>query len=134
MMDIDDFKSYNDVNGHLAGDEVLRILGALLAKAIREGDTTARYGGEEFAVILPHTDKEGALLLAERLRYEVEKTQFLNEESGPRGCLTLSVGVACFSNDPAKGEACTHSKDELIRQADKALYKAKREGKNKVCT
>ena len=127
MMDLDDFKSYNDCNGHLAGDQALRQLGILLQHAVRDGDIMARYGGDEFAVILTHTDKKGATVLAERLRSLIEITTFEHEKKIPRGKLTISIGVATFQGDGEK-------KDDLINRADKALYRAKQMGRNMVCS
>lgn len=126
MMDIDNFKTFNDRYGHLAGDEALRVLGAFLSRSIRAGDIVARYGGEEFALILSHTHKRGARAMAENLRRDVENMEFI-----PKGCvvpvhLTASIGVASFPRD-------ARSKDELLRKADIALYRAKRRNKNIVC-
>ncbi len=126
LMDLDNFKQYNDLYGHLAGDQVLRVLGGFLSKLIRSGDMVARYGGEEFAFILPHTHKRGALAMAEKLRREVESLEFDPKGVGPSTHLTTSIGVASFPQD-------ARSKDELLRRADNALYKAKRNNKNTVC-
>jgi len=126
IMDLDNFKSYNDNYGHLAGDEVLRGLGAYFSRAIRAGDMVARYGGEEFVMILPHTNKSGARAMAEKLRGEVERMEFTPRGLTPPAQITISVGVASFPSD-------ARTKDDLIKVADMALYKAKREDKNKVC-
>lgn len=126
LMDLDNFKQYNDHHGHLAGDQVLRVLGGFLSKLIRSGDMVARYGGEEFAFILPHTHKKGAMAMAEKLRKEVETLEFDPKGAGPTTNLTTSIGVASFPQD-------ARSKDELLRKADVALYKAKRNNKNMVC-
>lgn len=126
LMDLDNFKQYNDRHGHLAGDQVLRVLGGFLSKLIRSGDMVARYGGEEFAFILPHTNKRGALAMAEKLRKEVETLEFDPKCAGPGAHLTASIGVASFPQD-------ARSKDDLLRKADAALYKAKRHNKNMVC-
>ena len=126
LMDLDNFKAYNDLHGHLAGDEALRTMGALLAKSIRAGDIAARYGGEEFGLILSHTNKAGACMLAERLRAGAEA---LHRGRGGRRMpapLTISIGVASFPDDG-------RTKDALLTKADKALYLAKRSGKNRVC-
>jgi diguanylate cyclase (GGDEF)-like protein len=125
MMDLDRFKKYNDCHGHLAGDEVLRALGSLFTRCIRDGDMVARYGGEEFAMILPHTSKKGAIVMAERLRHDIEKAKFLHSGCLPGGQLTISIGVATYPVDAS-------TKDELIMKADKALYKAKHAGSNRV--
>jgi diguanylate cyclase (GGDEF)-like protein len=126
LMDLDNFKQYNDRHGHLAGDQVLRVLGGFLSKLIRSGDMVARYGGEEFAFILPHTSKRGAMAMAEKLRKAVEALEFNPKGIGPSEHLTTSIGVASFPQD-------ARSKDELLRKADVALYKAKRADKNMVC-
>lgn len=125
MADLDDFKAYNDRHGHLAGDEALRVLGIFLAKSIRGGDIAARYGGEEFALILSHTEKDGALVVAERLRTGVAALHRTHRGGLPTP-LTVSIGVSTFPDDGRKREA-------LILKADKALYRAKRSGKNRVC-
>jgi two-component system cell cycle response regulator len=126
MIDIDDFKYYNDTLGHLAGDEILRELGKLTRENIREVDLGARYGGEEFAVVLPNTDMKGAAEIAERIRQMINRHPFAPETNLPSRKLTVSMGVATF---PSGAE----SSQELIQNADTALYKAKREGKNRVC-
>ncbi|HOX05477.1 MAG TPA: GGDEF domain-containing protein [Planctomycetota bacterium] len=119
MLDIDDFKAINDRYGHQEGDRVLAAMGKAIAETIRATDSCCRYGGEEFAVILPATDAQEAGVLAERLRARV--TQNL-----PAGrSVTVSIGVACCAQN-----TCTAQ--ELVRQADEALYRAKAEGKNRV--
>jgi len=119
MMDIDDFKIFNDTYGHQAGDAVLKNISNIFTEVSRKIDIIARYGGEEFTIILPNTKKEEGLVLAERLRRSVEKDENLKN-------ITISIGVASFPEDAEK-------KEDLILKADKALYKAKRDGKNKVC-
>ena len=126
MLDIDYFKNYNDTLGHQAGDEVLKRISGIIRRNIREKDIAARYGGEEFSIILPATDKDEALRIAERLRKAVEDIQFPQEETQPGGRLTISVGVATLS-----GEAI--DKNRLLYAADSLLYKAKRGGRNKTC-
>ena len=125
LFDIDHFKTYNDKNGHLAGDEALRLTGQLMKQMVRSDDMAARYGGEEFAVILPNTDKQGALRLAEKLRRAVEAYEYPNERTQPLGKVTMSGGVATAPED-GKSSA------ELIRCADQALYKCKHAGRNRV--
>jgi diguanylate cyclase (GGDEF)-like protein/PAS domain S-box-containing protein len=125
MIDIDYFKNYNDTNGHLAGDQVLRAISLIIQHAVRQTDIVARYGGEEFGAILINTNQEGALFIAERVRRNVAETNFPNEKVQPNGDLTVSVGVATFSS---KISTVT----DLIREADDALYRAKRRGRNKV--
>ncbi|MET0027807.1 MAG: diguanylate cyclase [Candidatus Thiodiazotropha sp.] len=123
-IDVDHFKSVNDLFGHRAGDEVLRKLGRLLSSAIRSVDYAARYGGEELAIILPELDETGALEMAERLRRLVEETAFVIEEDLDVS-ITISVGVAAYPNH---GKSC----DELLRAADHAMYRAKQNGRNRV--
>ncbi|HET9482182.1 MAG TPA: sensor domain-containing diguanylate cyclase [Candidatus Polarisedimenticolia bacterium] len=125
LFDIDHFKIYNDTNGHLAGDEALKITGRLLTETIRQDDMPARYGGEEFAVLLPGTDKQGAMTAAEKIRKAIESCPFPNESSQPLGKVTISGGVATFPFD-------ARSTADLIRCADQALYEGKRAGRNRV--
>jgi diguanylate cyclase (GGDEF)-like protein len=125
LLDIDHFKHYNDTNGHLPGDELLRRMGALLREHSREHEVVGRYGGEEFLVVMPSTPKEDALRVAERIRALVESTPFEHAENQPSGCVTISGGVATA---PADGEDV----DSLLRNADAALYQAKRAGRNRV--
>ena len=120
MVDIDNFKKFNDSHGHQAGDAILRTISNIFKHASRKIDTIARYGGEEFSMILAGTKKQEALVLAERLRKAVESS---NKLEG----ITVGIGVASFPEDGTK-------KTPLISKADKALYEAKGTGKNKVCT
>ena len=127
MLDIDNFKSYNDNYGHQKGDQVLR----QVAKAIREvpkraDDLVSRYGGEEFAIILPDTPLEGAILMANKIRESIEQLQIIHGYSGIADILTVSMGVGSFSSTDE------HSMEELIHKADKALYQAKKMGGNRV--
>jgi len=96
MIDIDDFKIYNDTLGHQAGDKILKNLASLLRNQSRKMDQVCRYGGEEFTIILPHTDKKEAFLIAERIRMDIQKYPFLNEEIFPNKQLTVSLGIATF--------------------------------------
>ncbi len=125
ILDVDNFKNYNDTMGHPAGDKVLKKLGAILKSSVRENDIVSRYGGEEFAVILPAIEHEGARILAERIREVVEETPFDNENVQPLGKLTISLGVASLPED------ANNAKD-LIHYADTALYAAKHGGRNRV--
>ena len=127
FMDIDYFKNYNDINGHQAGDVVLKEVGYILKSNVRENDVVARYGGEEFAIILPNTSEEEATKIAERIRNKVEKTYFEGQENQPNANFTVSVGIAVFP-DKAKSEL------ELVKCADDALYRAKFFHKNRVET
>jgi diguanylate cyclase (GGDEF)-like protein len=125
MLDLDDFKRVNDDLGHLAGDRVLREFGMLLTGGARGIDLPARYGGEEFAMILPHTDRKRAELVAERVRTAVAEFAFL-EPDHPRR-VTVSAGVATFA-----AGADIASAEQLVAAADRALYDAKKAGKNRV--
>jgi diguanylate cyclase (GGDEF)-like protein len=124
MADIDHFKRVNDEHGHLAGDALLRQLASLLGDSVRSVDAVGRYGGEEFVVLLPHTGYDEALLLAERIRTRVQSCAFRVGERTHR--LTLSLGVfSCPS--PIVSSAA-----DLVREADRALYRAKGTGRNRV--
>ncbi len=125
MLDIDYFKAYNDTHGHPQGNAILTQVAELLKKTSRSSDTVARYGGEEFALILPETDQPSAEALGNRLREEIEQFQFPGEEHLPSQILTISVGIATHSRYA--------SKEELVAAADAELYRAKREGRNRVC-
>lgn len=127
MIDVDHFKQFNDEHGHPEGDKVLRILATLIRERVRATDIPCRYGGEEFTVILPGTSRTDASMLAEILRDRVEKHPFAGEEDQPKGRLTISIGVATFP-DQAVDEI------ELVREADKAMYEAKKAGRNRVKT
>jgi len=124
LIDVDHFKRFNDQYGHLAGDECLRIISAIISANItRPGDLAARYGGEEFAVVLPGTDYVGAFLVAEKIRRAVQQAGIEHNEN-TEGTVTVSLGVsACI---PSSQE----SPDDLIGAADKALYVAKTSGRN----
>ncbi len=122
MMDIDDFKRINDTYGHLQGDAVLRTIAQDVQNAIRKNDLIARYGGEEFAILLPHTDLQGAFKEAERLRGVVESIHFKDLPKGEK--ITVSLGVASYPHESIKNS------HDLIANADKGLYRAKQEGKN----
>lgn len=124
IMDLDNFKSINDCMGHMVGDDVLREFSTLLKKKLRKGETVARYGGEEFAVILPHVTGKDALKAAEAVRKTVESAEFSCSHEGIN--VTVSIGVAELDSE-------IKDPDELIARADKALYEAKKQGKNKAC-
>jgi diguanylate cyclase (GGDEF)-like protein len=127
MVDIDDFKTLNDIHGHQQGDDCLiRVLRALEMSAQRSADLVARYGGEEFAIILPETDREGALRIAESMRVAVASLA-LPHPGTPISCVvTISAGVTTFQ-PPAEASAA-----RLVETADRALYEAKRLGRNRV--
>jgi two-component system cell cycle response regulator len=119
LMDVDHFKQYNDTYGHQAGDEVLRQVAQILQANVREGDFVARYGGEEFVIVLPRTDLESAVAVAERLREAVQSAEWRLRP------VTGSFGVACIRPD-------METRQELIEAADQALYQAKKNGRNRV--
>lgn len=125
MLDLDHFKQYNDAHGHVAGDEVLRKLAQLCQDEARGADIAARYGGEEFTLVFPNTPWQEGVEATERLRERVEATDFEGEEVMPTGELTVSLGVAGY---PEHAETA----DELIQVADRALYRAKEAGRNRV--
>ncbi len=127
MIDIDHFKHYNDTNGHPMGDLLLKELSLILKESIRETDMVARFGGEEFILLLPETPRREALKLAESLRLRIKNHVFPMEEKQPNKDLTVSMGVASF---PSRNVV---SSDTLLERADKALYKAKKQGRNRVC-
>ena len=122
LADLDDFKRVNDTYGHAAGDAALRSFAAIVHSSSRDVDLPVRLGGEEFAVLLPDTDLDGAAQLAERLREALESTAI--DYEGAHISLTASFGVSCF---PATANA-----EDLLTDADRRLYDAKRRGKNTV--
>lgn len=127
LCDIDHFKSYNDTYGHLAGDKCLRQVAQSLNQALgRSDDLLARFGGEEFVAVLPHTSLDGALLVAERLRLTVQQLQIPHIRSTADTVLTVSLGVACVM--PSYDEPSMR----LLEAADRSLYLAKQQGKNRV--
>lgn len=125
MIDIDNFKNYNDTNGHPAGDVVLVSVAQLFSKTVRKTDYVTRYGGEEFAVLLPETPLISAKLVAEKIRRTIENAQFDNQEAQPGGNLTVSVGVAEQKKE-------LNSCEDFVKSADEALYKSKESGRNRV--
>ena len=124
MIDIDDFKGYNDTYGHLAGDRVLAETARAIRGAVRDIDFVARYGGEEFALILPEVDAQSGLIVAEKIRNAVEALRFISEDGEAIGSITVSCGVT--DNHEAAAP------DALIERADRALYWVKRHGRNLV--
>jgi diguanylate cyclase (GGDEF)-like protein len=122
MADIDFFKKVNDTYGHLAGDEVLRAVTERIQSSLRDFDTVGRYGGEEFLIILPNTDLEMAKAVAERVRAKVAAQPV--HVPGERIRVTISLGIACRLSD---WEA-----NQMIEQADAAMYAAKQAGRNRV--
>ena len=127
FLDIDDFKKINDTYGHPAGDRVLVEFATLVAGGARANDVAARYGGEEFSIILPHTDGEMALRVAERIRRAVSEFDFLTGQ--PRGPINITVSAGVATYPATRGVAAV---EDLVRAADTALYRAKDQGKNCV--
>ncbi|MBX9455599.1 MAG: PleD family two-component system response regulator [Rhizobium sp.] len=125
ITDIDRFKSVNDTYGHDAGDEVLKEFAARVRSTVRGADLACRFGGEEFVVIMPDTAPETAAAVAERLRYVVENQPFVLKQSGTELKITASLGIATTIHGATSG-------DDLMRQADRALYEAKHAGRNRV--
>ena len=125
MVDVDNFKAYNDAHGHLGGDECLKRITAAVASEMRANDLVARYGGEEFAVILPNQSLKGAAIVAERIRSRVERLH-LPHARNERGHVTVSIGaataIAASDSDPS----------QLVATADAALYRAKHMGRNRI--
>ncbi|MFN0140413.1 MAG: diguanylate cyclase [Pyrinomonadaceae bacterium] len=119
MLDVDNFKSYNDQFGHPAGDDALRLVGNVIRETLRGADVAARFGGEEFSILLPQTTNEEAVAIAERIRHNIEQTRFEHR------VVTSSIGIASCS-----AELCLSA--DLVAAADKALYEAKRKGRNRV--
>jgi diguanylate cyclase (GGDEF)-like protein len=123
FVDLDHFKDVNDLYGHLAGDEVLHAAAQAVRACLRDVDIAARYGGEEFAVLLPRTDLDGAMTVAERIRRDIQK---LRLQGQPQLRVTASVGVAALPSPHVS------SADQLVGAADAALYRAKRAGRNRA--
>ena len=142
MVDVDNFKAYNDANGHLGGDECLKRIGGAVASEMRVNDLVARYGGEEFAVILPNQSLKGAAIVAERIRARVERLHLPGpaaslhgvgrpvlacaDEPFPLRCVTVSIGAATAL------ASHHHTASELVATADAALYRAKHLGRNRI--
>jgi diguanylate cyclase (GGDEF)-like protein len=125
MIDIDDFKAYNDKNGHQAGDVALQITAHCLKGALRAADVASRYGGEEFCILLPQTAVTEAGVIADRIRHRVSTTEFPHGKTQPLGQVTISVGVSTFTKN-------IDSPENIIAAADRALYQAKSMGKDRV--
>lgn len=125
LLDLDHFKAYNDTLGHPQGDLLIREVASLLTSTVREVDLVARYGGDEFAVCMPRADKGSAVILAERIRKVVAGGAFEQGESFPEGRITISIGVATFPDDGADSV-------EVLSSADRALYRAKKSGRDRV--
>jgi diguanylate cyclase (GGDEF)-like protein len=125
MIDIDNFKEYNDRNGHQAGDVALEVTAQCLKAALRSEDVASRYGGEEFSILLPQTSLSEAQVIAERIRRRVERTTFEHRESQPGGAVTISIGISSFGPK-------VDTPGTVIGAADQALYLAKSRGKNRI--
>ena len=126
FLDLDRFKLVNDRHGHLVGSRALRQLAQVLAQCVRQVDTLARYGGDEFTIVLVDTGLETAQRIAERIRRTVEETWFDGGRGGSLR-LTLSIGIAAYPQHGA-------TRETLLDLADKAMYRAKSLGRNRVCS
>jgi diguanylate cyclase (GGDEF)-like protein len=125
LFDIDNFKNYNDTNGHLAGDKLLQELAGLVNDAVRKDDIFGRFGGEEFLLVLPHTNATQGMAAAEKIRSLLAKHPFPFAEKQPLGCISISGGVAEYPFHGLDAAGLLHASDE-------ALYEAKRSGRNRV--
>ncbi len=125
MIDIDDFKLYNDHYGHQAGDRALEITAHCLTSTVRKIDVAARYGGEEFSILMPQTSLQEASVIADRIRRAVAGTAYPKGEKQQLGAVTVSIGLSSFSS-------VLDSSEKVVRAADRALYHAKRQGKNRA--
>lgn len=125
IIDVDHFKSYNDVYGHTNADRVLTKIAQILRRSVRVMDMSARFAGDEFCVILPETELEDAINIAERLRAEISRAEFRSEQGHLMGKVTISVGISSFSESLSTPLA-------IIEAADRALYRAKMQGRNSV--
>ena len=125
MFDLDNFKIYNDTNGHLAGDRLLTQLSQLVKETVRSDDVFGRFGGEEFLLVMPNRNGTQAMTVARAIRKRIEEYPFVGGETQPLGRVTISGGVACFPDDAAE-------QVELMKAADDALYRAKEGGRNQV--
>lgn len=125
MADIDFFKTFNDKHGHAVGDHVLRLVARVIRDSVRPGDIVARYGGEEFTILLPGASVEDSRLVAKRIIDQLRGRSFLERHSGrPLGAVTLSIGLAVLTGD--------ETGDAVLRRADRALYRAKSNGRDQI--
>lgn len=132
LVDVDNFKAFNDRLGHLVGDEALKAIANLLKRSVRRVDAVARFGGEEFCVILPQSDEKAAVEVAEKLVEMVRRLDFKGASKQPLGHMSVSIGVAIFPNHVVLQESGQSVLLELVRLADSALYEAKRMGRDRV--
>jgi diguanylate cyclase (GGDEF)-like protein len=123
MLDVDDLKKINDTYGHQAGDAVLSSIGSTLTESLRKVDIPARYGGDEFAVILPNTNKQGSVAVAEKIRSRLKKVTLKSDSREVP--VTFSIGIATFPQSAS-------GKELLVEKADRALYESKNHGKNRI--
>ena len=126
ILDLDYFKRYNDTNGHVAGDNLLKRIGRILHESVREYDEVGRFGGEEFIIVFPETHIKDAALVCERIRQTVASTRFLGQHNMPNKKITISVGLA-----EIKGKKRI-KQNTILARADEFLYKAKQTGRNQV--
>ncbi len=129
MVDIDNFKSYNDTYGHSEGDNVLRLVGRAIKSTVRATDEVFRYGGEEVVIVFNNQELEGGLRASERVRKSIEGLAITHDGNEPFGVVTVSIGVAATGGSENKGLPW----EEVLKEADVAVYKAKKSGKNRVC-
>jgi len=120
VLDIDNFKHFNDAYGHLEGDTVLKTVASIIKKTLRREDIVCRYGGEEFVIIMPDSTAENSFIVMHRIQEELKKERFHDE------CISFSCGISCYPKD-------TENKDELFIKADKAMYMSKANGKDQIC-
>jgi diguanylate cyclase (GGDEF)-like protein len=125
MLDLDQFKNYNDTHGHLKGDEALKELARLLLANTRRADVVARYGGEEFVILLPEVSMQGGAVAAEKIRTGVEQHSFYGRSQQPGGRVTVTIGVATYPQDSEDGLG-------VVDVADRAMYMGKQQGGNRV--
>jgi two-component system cell cycle response regulator len=125
VLDIDHFKAVNDGHGHDAGDDVLREFALRMRKSIRGLDLACRYGGEEFVIVMPETDMEVAAAVAERLRRRIASEPFSIQQGAGSIEVTISIGIATLDSNSDNGAS-------ILKRADQALYRAKRDGRNRV--
>jgi diguanylate cyclase (GGDEF)-like protein len=126
MIDIDFFKRYNDIYGHIEGDKCLKIVAKTLSQSItRADDFVVRYGGEEFVLVLPNTDEQGTRLIAEKLLENIRNRNIPHEQNDAAKCLTISIGATT-------GKVThTHNTDDFVKKADELLYRSKQGGRNR---